>query len=149
MNGTVPQDEINNVLWPACDSFRGTIDATEYKDYILVMLFLKYLSDVWLDHYEEYRKQFGDDDVRIRRKLERERFMLPDESSYYYLYDRREAANLGELINIALEQIELANKTKLTNVFRNIDFNSESRLAQHQEAQPHPGEPGKGAEGLR
>jgi type I restriction enzyme M protein len=128
MNGTVSQEEINNVLWRACDSFRGTIDATEYKDYILVMLFVKYISDVWLDHYDEYRKQFGDDEVRIRRKLERERFMLPNESSYYYLYDHREAANLGELINIALEQIELANKTKLTNVFRNIDFNSESRL---------------------
>jgi type I restriction enzyme M protein len=128
MNGTVSQEEINNVIWRACDSFRGTIDATEYKDYILVMLFVKYISDVWLDHYEEYRKQFGNDEVRIRRKLERERFMLPDESSYYYLYDRREAANVGELINIALEQIELANKTKLTNVFRNIDFNSESRL---------------------
>ena len=69
MNGTVSQEEINNVLWRACDSFRGTIDATEYKDYILVMLFVKYISDVWLDHYEEYRKQFGDDEVRIRRKL--------------------------------------------------------------------------------
>lgn len=41
------------------------------------MLFLKYISDVWQDHYEEYRKQYGDDDARIRRKLERERFVLP------------------------------------------------------------------------
>ncbi len=128
MNGTVSQEEINNVLWRACDSFRGTIDATEYKDYILVTLFVKYISDVWRDHYEEYRKQFGHDEVRIRRKLERERFTLPDESSYYFLYDNREAANVGELINIGLEQLELANKTKLINVFRNIDFNSESRL---------------------
>jgi len=41
------------------------------------MLFVKYISDVWKDHYEVYRKQYGDDDIRIRRKLERERFVLP------------------------------------------------------------------------
>jgi type I restriction enzyme M protein len=124
----VSQQEINDILWKACDTFRGTIDATEYKDYILTMLFVKYISDVWRDHYEEYRKQYGSDEERIRRRMERERFVLPEGSSYYYLFDNREAANLGELINIALERIEMANKAKLTNVFRNIDFNSEARL---------------------
>ncbi len=124
----ISQQEINDVLWKACDSFRGTIDATEYKDYILTMLFVKYISDVWQDHYDEFQKQLGNDVERIKRKMERERFVLPEESSFYYLYDNREAANLGELINIALEKIEMANKAKLTNVFRNIDFNSESRL---------------------
>lgn len=49
----------------------------QYKDYILVMLFLKYISDLWQDHYETYRQQYGDDDERIRRKLDRERFTLP------------------------------------------------------------------------
>jgi type I restriction enzyme M protein len=38
----INQDEINNVAWRACDTFRGTIDPAQYKDYILVMLFLKY-----------------------------------------------------------------------------------------------------------
>lgn len=128
MTEKVSQQEINDILWRACDTFRGTIDATEYKEYILTMLFVKYISDVWQDHCDEYRKQYGNEEERIRRKMERESFILPAESSYYHLYDRREAANLGELINIALEQIEMANKTKLTNVFRNIDFNSESRL---------------------
>ena len=124
----VSQQEINDILWKACDSFRGTIDATDYKNYILTMLFVKYTSDVWRDHYEAYRKQFGEDEERIRRRMERERFVLPEGSSYYDLYDQREAPNVGELINIALEKIELANKAKLTNVFRNIDYNSESML---------------------
>jgi len=128
MTEKISQQEINDILWRACDTFRGTIDATEYKEYILTMLFVKYISDVWQDHYDEYQKQYGKEEERILRKMERESFILPEESSYYHLYDRREAANLGELINIALEQIEMANKTKLTNVFRNIDFNSESRL---------------------
>jgi type I restriction enzyme M protein len=128
MTTRISQQEINDVLWKACDSFRGTIDAAEYKEYILTMLFVKYISDVWQDHYDEYRKQFGNDESRIKRKMERERFVLPEEGSFYFLYENREAANLGELINIALEKIEMANKAKLTSVFRNIDFNSESRL---------------------
>ena len=111
------------------------------------MLFLKYISDVWHDHYEEYQKQHGNDDARIRRKLERERFVLPvvklteknDETgeemvldeflaTYYSLYERRSAANIGELINIVLDHIEESNKSKLEGVFRNIDFNSEANL---------------------
>ena len=41
------QNEINGILWKACDTFRGTVDPAEYKNYILVMLFVKYISDVW------------------------------------------------------------------------------------------------------
>ena len=39
---TIMQSEINNVLWKACDTFRGKTDSSVYKDYILVMLFVKY-----------------------------------------------------------------------------------------------------------
>lgn len=128
MTNTVTQQQINNAAWNACDTFRGVIDAANYKDYILVMLFLKYISDVWQDHYETYRKEFGDNEERIRRRLERERFVLPKGASFYDLYEQREAANIGELINVALEAIEDHNKSKLEGVFRNIDFNSEASL---------------------
>ncbi|MEW6064584.1 MAG: type I restriction-modification system subunit M [Bacillota bacterium] len=124
----IDQKDINNAAWAACDTFRGVVDPAQYKDYILVMLFLKYISDVWKDHYEEYRKQYGDDDVRIRRKLERERFVLPKGASFYDLYEQRNEANIGELINEALDAVEEANKAKLEGVFRNIDFNSEANL---------------------
>ncbi|MDD5414738.1 MAG: type I restriction-modification system subunit M N-terminal domain-containing protein, partial [Smithellaceae bacterium] len=77
MNGKLDQKDINNAAWAACDTFRGVVDPAQYKDYILVMLFVKYISDAWKDHYERYRKQYGDNDARIRRKLERERFVLP------------------------------------------------------------------------
>jgi type I restriction enzyme M protein len=128
MSTKISQDEINRAAWAACDTFRGVIDPAQYKDYILVMLFLKYISDVWQDHYEEYRKQYGDDDERIRRRLDRERFVLPKGASFYDLYEQRNEPNIGELINIALDAIEESNKAKLEGVFRNIDFNSEANL---------------------
>jgi len=127
-NDETTQQQVNNAAWTACDTFRGVVDAGQYKDYILVMLFLKYISDLWNDHFEKYRKQFGDDDVRIRRRLERERFILPEDASFYALYEKRKESNIGELINIALEKIEDSNRAKLEGVFRNIDFNSESNL---------------------
>ena len=147
MTGKIDQKDINNAAWAACDTFRGVVDPSQYKDYILVMLFLKYISDVWQDHYEEYRKLYGADNVRIIRKLERERFVLPVvilmeknketgeetvldtfEATYSSLYERRSAANIGELINIVLDHIEEKNRAKLEGVFRNIDFNSEANL---------------------
>jgi type I restriction enzyme M protein len=130
MGTQIKQQEIDSVVWAACDTFRGVMDAADYKNYILVMLFVKYISDVWQEHYEELQKQFGDDEERIRRRLDRERFKLPKGCSFNDLYIQRQATNLGEIINVALEKIEDANKEKLQGVFRNIDFNSESALGQ-------------------
>jgi type I restriction enzyme M protein len=129
----VSQDEINNILWRACDTFRGTIDASEYKNYLLVMLFVKYVSDAWTEHYEQLQVQYGDDRERILRRLERERFVLPADCRFDDVYTKRNDTNLGEVINKALEQIEEANKQKLAGVFRNIDFNSEANLGQTRE----------------
>ena len=128
MTDQITQDQVNNAAWAACDTFRGAVDPAQYKDYILVMLFLKYISDLWNDHAEAYRRQYGEDEIRIRRRLERERFILPEGASFYDLYAQRNEPNIGELINIALEKIEDANRAKLEGVFRNIDFNSEANL---------------------
>ncbi|MGI6240477.1 MAG: type I restriction-modification system subunit M [Candidatus Omnitrophota bacterium] len=129
-NGKTNQDEINAIAWKACDTFRGVVDPSEYKNYILVFLFLKYLSDLWKDKKEQYKKEHGDDAVRIKRKMERERFVLPENCDFDFIYSKRDASNIGEIINLALEGIEEANKAKLEGVFRNIDFNSESSLGQ-------------------
>ncbi len=128
MSDQITQQKINQAAWAACDTFRGAVDPAQYKDYILVMLFLKYISDHWADHVKQYRKQYANDEARIRRRLERERFVLPEGASYYDLYEKRNEPNIGELINIALEKIEDTNRSKLEGVFRNIDFNSEANL---------------------
>lgn len=133
MKEPISQDEINSVVWRACDTFRGAVDPSEYKNYILTMLFLKYLSDLWKDKKREYEERYKGDAERMKRALSRERFVLPDECDFDHLYAKRDAPNIGELINIALEKIEDANKSKLENVFRNIDFNSEPALGQTKE----------------
>ena len=130
MSTKINQDEINSILWKACDTFRGAVDASEYKNYILVMLFVKYISDVWQEHYQSLKEKHGDDEEMILRRMQRERFVLPKGCSFQDIYNQRNESNIGEIINIALEHIEETNKQKLSGVFRNIDFNSEANLGQ-------------------
>ena len=133
MTDQVSQAEINAIVWKACDTFRGAVDPSEYKNYILTMLFLRYLSDLWTDRQRELAQRYQGNAERIARALRRERFVVPPDCDFDHLYARRDAVNVGELINIALEKIEDANKAKLENVFRNIDFNSEAALGQTKE----------------
>ncbi|MBW2163425.1 MAG: type I restriction-modification system subunit M [Deltaproteobacteria bacterium] len=133
MSPHVSKKEINDVVWRACDTFRGAVDPSEYKNYILTMLFIKYMSDLWKDKRSEYEKKYNGDMTRVERALARERFVVPPESDFDFIYSKRDEPNIGEIINIALEKIEDANKSKLENVFRNIDFNSEPALGQTKE----------------
>ena len=124
MSDLIKQERINQVVWEACDSFRGVVDPSIYKDYVLTMLFLKYISDVWLDHYEEYKKEHGDHPDLIRELMKSERFVLPEEASFYFLYEHRHEPGNGERIDKALHAIEEENLHKLRDVFQDIGFNS-------------------------
>ncbi|MAO15924.1 MAG: type I restriction-modification system subunit M [Muricauda sp.] len=119
------QDQINAALWNACDTFRGAFDSSEYKNYILVFMFIKYLSDVWEDHYQEYKKMYGNNEELIQRKLNRERFILPKNCTFEFIYENRDNQDIGGIIDKVLGQIEEKNIEKLDGVFRNISFNSE------------------------
>ena len=117
--------DIERVLWKACDSFRGKIDSSRYKDYILSMLFVKYLSDVTKEKRENYMVQYNGDKRRVERAMSRERFSIDKESTFDFLYSERNNNEIGQKINIALSHIEEHNSGKLRNVFRAIDFNSQ------------------------
>lgn len=119
------QDQINKTLWEACDTFRGAFDSSEYKNYILVFMFIKYLSDVWKDTYEDYKQRYGDDEELIQRKMKRERFVLPEECNFDFIHEHRNDPDIGEKIDKILAKIEDENLGKLEGVFRNISFNSE------------------------
>lgn len=125
----INQDTVNKALWSACDVFRGTISADTYKDYILTMLFLKYISDVWQDHYDNYKNEYGDEPELIEEMMKNERFVLPRESNFYTLHERRFEPGNGERIDMALHALEEANGTKLKDVgksvFQDISFNTD------------------------
>jgi type I restriction enzyme M protein len=104
---------IENVLWKACDSFRGKIDSSRYKDYILSMLFVKYLSDLNKERRAWYTDHFAGDRQRIDRAMSREPFVIDDKSSFDYLYENRSNTQIGQKINIALSAIEECNGSKL------------------------------------
>ena len=119
------RNDIERTLWKACDSFRGKIDSSRYKDYILSMLFVKYLSDVTKEKHAQYMEQYNGDERRVERAMSRERFTIDKESTFDFLYENRNDNEIGQKINVALSHIEEHNSGKLRNVFRAIDFNSQ------------------------
>ena len=121
---SINQDEINAIIWKSCDTFRGSVDASDYKNYVLTMLFLKYLSDVWQDHYEGYVAKYGNEPALITAMMKTERFVLPESANFYSLYEQRHRPGNGERIDEALHAIEDANSAKLRSVFQDISFNA-------------------------
>ena len=124
----ITQEELNKTLWAAADSSRTSVDAGVYKDYVLAMLFYKYLSDLSKDRYAKLQARYEGDEERIKEKLALERFNVPVEHRFDRLYNHLESDQLGQKINEALEAIEADNRAKLEGIFRNVDFNSDAIL---------------------
>src|SRR5699024_3716903 len=105
----IQSQDINSTVWNACDTFRGVIDSSQYKDYILVMLFIKYISDVNKEKRKKYADQYDGNKARIERAMAAERFIILENSTFDYLYENRNEPNIGSLIDIALADLEEAN----------------------------------------
>ncbi len=127
------QETINAIVWKACDTFRGKMDSSQYKDFVLTMLFVKYLSDFYREKLQELKAKYGDNTERIQKSLSRQMFKLDEKCTFEYLLKHKESESLGEEINKILERIEEDNKEKLEGVFRNVDFNSETMLGRTKE----------------
>jgi len=113
----INQDQINKAVWGACDTFRGTVDPSIYKDFVLTMLFLKYISDVHKDKVDELAEQFGENPEMIAAMMASQSFKIPDGATFTNLYKSRHEPGNGTRIDEALHAIEEANGTKLKNVF--------------------------------
>jgi type I restriction enzyme M protein len=121
------QEGLNKTLWGAADSSRGTVDGGIYKDYVLLVLFYKYISDIHLETLTELRERYGDDKDRIRLRLKNERFVIPEGASFDEVYQHVESDDLGERLNKALHAIEEENVERLGGIVT-VDFNSEAVL---------------------
>jgi len=120
------KENIKGALWRGADTFRDTIDAANYKDFVLSILFVKYLSDTHKEMTDDLSKKY--EGIRLERQISRLSFKINREHSFDYLYESRFNDDLGQLINIALRGIEEENIDQLNGVFRSIDFNSEAIL---------------------
>lgn len=106
------KSELYSSLWASCDALRGGMDASQYKDYVLVMLFLKYVSD----------KAENDSDALIE---------VPEGCSFKDIAALKGQKDIGERIDIAIGR--LAEENSLQNVIDMISFNDEEKLGKGKE----------------
>ena len=127
--------KIKRITWNACNIFRGAMDASNYKNFILLALFLKYISDIWEEHGEQIPDYIKKNEERLKEYRKTERFIIPEGASFRKLYEQRDSANnIAQIIDNALEKIEESNKEKLTGVFQGFKFNNTNLLGEPAES---------------
>ena len=109
---TVKKTELYSSLWAGCHELRGGMDASQYKDYVLTLLFMKYISD----------KYAGDQNAIIT---------IPDGASFNDLLALKNNKEIGDKINKIIGN--LAEKNGLKGVIDVADFNDEDKLGKGKE----------------
>lgn len=104
----IKKTQLYSILWESCNILRGSMDASQYKNYVLTMLFLKYISD----------KVKSDDDLF---------FDLPDGCSFDDIVELKYKPNIGEEIQKKLHLIAKANP-QLDHIINEADFDDSTKL---------------------
>lgn len=108
------KSDLYSALWSSADELRGSMDASQYKDYVLTLLFVKYVSD----------KAKADKSALI---------YVPEDGSFDYLISLKQKPDVGEKVNIAIRR--LAEENDLLGVINNADFDDPARLGSGKELQ--------------
>ena len=125
MMGSITLQELESHLWESANILRGSIDSSDYKNYIFGLLFLKRVNDV----FEEICHHLVDDEGWDLEDAEEERdeyqFFVPKEARWSYLQSL--TTDIGPALNHAFERLEEENGS-LEGVFKQIDFNDKEKL---------------------
>ncbi len=123
-NGQLDIKTLETWLWDAACSIRGALDAPKYKDYILPLIFVKRLSDVFDDEIARLTQEFGDEKtarVLVKKDHSLVRFYIPPKGTWAEI--RQSAANVGERVTDAARAIARENPA-LQGVIDIVDFNA-------------------------
>lgn len=96
-------------LWQAADKLRSNMDAAEYKHVVLGLIFLKYVSDSFTEKYNELKAAgYGDEEDRDEYMADNV-FWVPKEARWEKIRSHAKSADIGEVIDSAMELIEKEN----------------------------------------
>lgn len=110
----VKKNELYSSLWASCDKLRGGMDASQYKDYILTLLFVKYVTDKYKD------VKYAD-------------ICVPEGGSFDDLIALKGNKNIGEEMDKVIAKLSEAGNNNLHGVIDNAHFNDEAKLGKGQE----------------
>lgn len=123
------KDHIILKIISACDSFKG-IDRPVYRDYVLAIIFFKYISDEWLEKKGWYERKYQGMSEAVSRAMGNEPLHLSDNLTFDYLYMHRNDKNPKSLIHYIFYQLEKANPEILEDVLSHIAFNLDSLVGE-------------------
>lgn len=117
--------ELKSALWDAANTLRGSaVDRTDWKGYILPLLFFKRISDVWDEETAAAQDLYGDTDPSLFPEIHR--FVVPDGCHWDDV--REVSANVGAALLHAMQEIERANPETLFRVFGTADWGNKDNF---------------------